>query len=70
MNRQESKRPGQPETRVLKIDLPVEDAVRRMFDYGLARKKRKGTVSKGGEEVQGRHLDEARMAGTHRRGPR
>ena len=70
MNRQESKRPGRPETRVLKIDLPVKGAVRRMFAYGLPREKRKGTVSNGGEEVQGRHQDEARMAGTRRQGPR
>ncbi len=33
-------RPGRPETRVLRINLPVKEAVRRMFAYGLPRKKR------------------------------
>ena len=70
MNRQESKRPGRPETSVLRIYLPVKRAVRLMFAYGLPPQKRKGAVSNGGEELQGRLHDEARMAGTHRRGPR
>ena len=70
MNREESKRPGRPDPLVLEISLPATGAVRRMFAYGLPREKRKGTVSNGGEEVQGRHHDEARMASTHRRGPR
>ena len=63
-------RPGRPETRVLRINLPVKEAVRRMFAYGLPRKKRKGTISKSGEPVKGRNQDPASAAGTHRHGPR
>ena len=74
MSKQERKRkrnrPGRPETRVLKINLAVEEAVRRMFAYGLPRRKRKGTVSKGGEPVQVRNQDPARTTGTQRPGPR
>ncbi len=33
-------RPGRPETRVLRINLPVQQAARRMFAYGLPRKQR------------------------------
>ena len=66
MTKRESKLPGRPETPVLKIDLVGEEAVRRVFDYGLPRKKRKGSVSKSGEDVQGRHRDEARTAGSDR----
>ncbi len=70
MSRQEGKTPRPPETRVLKIGLPVEEAVRRPFDYGLPLKKRMGTVSKSGEEVPSRRQDEARRAGTDRHGSR
>ena len=45
MNRQECKRPGRPENRVLKINLPAKGGVRRIFASGLPREKRKGTVS-------------------------
>lgn len=69
MSRQESKRPGRTETRALKIDLPVQESVRRMFDYRLPRKKRKGSVLESGEEVQDRHQVEARRAVTHRHEP-
>lgn len=69
MTKQEGKCPGRPKTRLLKIDLAGDEAVRRMFDYGLPRKKRMGSVSKSGEDVQGRHQDEARTADTHRHGP-
>ena len=74
MSKQERKpkrnRPGRPETRVLKINLAVEEAVRRMFAYGPPRKKRKGTTSKSGEPVKVRNQDQARSAGTHRHGSR
>ncbi len=63
-------RPGRPETRVLKINLAVEEAVRRMFAYGLPRRKRTGTVSQSGEPVQVRNQDPAPTAGTQRPGPR
>ena len=69
----EGNRPGRPETRVLKIDLPVKEAVRRMSAYGLPRKKRKGTESKSGEPVKVSNQDtrdQARTAGTHRHGQR
>ena len=74
MSKQERKpkrnRPGRPETRVLKINLAVEEAVRCMFAHGLPRKKRKGTISKSGEPVNVRNQDQARTAGTRRHGPR
>ena len=70
MSRQDGKRPGLPEARTLKIDLPVDEAIRHMFSYGRLRKNRKGSVSKSEEEVRDRHQDEARTAGTHRNGPR
>ncbi len=66
-------RPGRPETRVLKIDLPVKEAVQRMFAYGLPRKKRKGAASKSDKPVAVSNQDtkdQARTAGTHRQGPR
>lgn len=70
MSRQESKRQGRPETLVLKGALPVEEAVPRMVDFRRPRRKRKGTVSKSGEEDRGGHQDEARTAGTHGHWPR
>lgn len=69
MTKQESKRPERLGTRVLKIDLADEEAVRHMFDYGLPRKTRKESVSKIREAVRGRHQDEASTLGTHRHGP-
>ena len=45
MNWEESKRPGRPENRVLKINLPAKGGVRRIFAYGLPRENRKGTES-------------------------
>lgn len=74
MSKQERKlnrnRPGRPETRILKINLPVEEAVRRMFAYGLPRKKRKGTAPKSDKPVNVGIQDHARTAGTYRHGPR
>ena len=70
MSKPKRNRPGRPETRVLKINLAVEEAVRRMFAYGLPLEKRKGTVSKSGEPVKVRNQGQARTAGTHRDGPR
>lgn len=70
MSSQESKRPGRPEARVLKIDLPVKESGRQRFDYGLPRKRWKGTMSESGEEFQDRHQDETRSAGAHRNRPR
>ena len=40
VRRTKRNRPGRPETRVLSIHLPVQQAVRRMFAYGLPRKQR------------------------------
>lgn len=69
MSSQESKRPGRPEARVLQIDLSAKESGRQRFDYGLPRKKWKGSVLESGEEVQDRHQVEARRAVTHRHEP-
>ena len=73
--RREKRRPkrnrvGRPETRVLKINLPVEEAMRRMFADGLPRKKRKGVTSKNGEAGKVKNRDQVRTAGTRCHVPR
>ena len=54
---------------MLKIDAVGEDAIRRMSDYRPPRKKRKGSSSKIGDDVRGRHRDEACTAGADRHSP-
>ena len=70
MSSQERYRPGRPETRVVKINLAVEDAVRCMFSYGLPRKKRKGTSSTSDEPVKIKNRSQGSTAGTHSHGAR
>ena len=70
MSNPQRNRPGRPETRVLKINLAVEEAVRRMFAYGLPLEKRKGTGSQSGEPVKVSNQDPARTAETRRQEPR
>ena len=70
MSGQERDRPGLPETRVLKINLACEEAVRRMFPHGLPRKKRKGTSSASNEPVQASDWGHGRTAGADGHGPR
>ena len=64
MTKEEPKnRLGCPETRVLKINLALEEPVGRMFAYGLPRKKRKETGSKSIEPVKVRNQNQARKEG-------
>ena len=69
LSREESKRPGRTETRVLKIDLLVLEAVWRTFDHRLRRKKLNGSVTKSGADDYGRHQDEGRTTDIHRYRP-
>lgn len=70
MSRQESNRPGRPETRVLKFNLAVDEAVQQMFAHGPPRKKRKGTSSAHEESVRAGDRGHADTAGTDRQEPR
>ena len=61
MTKEEPKnRPGRLETRALKINLAVEEAVGRMFAYGLPRERRNGTGSKSIEPVKVRNQNQDR----------
>ena len=66
MSRQESARPGRPETRVLKFDPAVDEAVQRTFAHGPPCKKRKGTSSAHKESVRAGDWGHADTAGTGR----
>ena len=70
MSRQERARPGRPETRVLRVNLAVEEAVRRMFAYGLLRKRQKGASSTSDEAVRGSDWGRAGTAGADGPGSR
>lgn len=64
MTKEEPKsHPGCPETRVLRINLAVDEAVGRILAYGLRRKKRKVTGSKSIEPVKVRNQNQARKEG-------
>ena len=64
MTKEEPKsRLGWTETRVLKINLAVEEAVGRMFAYGLRPRKREETGSKSIEPVNLRNQNPARREG-------
>ena len=54
---------GCPETRVLRINLAVDEAVGRMFAYGLPRKKQKETGSRSIDPVKVRSKNQARKEG-------
>lgn len=54
---------GCPETRVLRINLAVDEAVGRMFSYRLPRKKRKETGSKSIDPVKVRDQNQASKEG-------
>ncbi len=70
MSRPDRERPGRPETRVLKINLVVAEALRRMFACGLPRKEPKATSSTRDESVRVGDPDNAGTAGTGRQEPR
>ena len=59
-NEEPKNSPGCPETRLLKINLVVEEAVHQMFAYGLPRNKRMGTGPKSIEPVKVRNQNRAR----------
>lgn len=70
MNRKERERPGLPKARVLKIDLAVEEAVRRSFACGLPREEQGGTSSTRDDSVRIGDPGNAGTAGTGRQEPR
>ena len=60
--------PGRPETRVLKINLPVKVALPPHVCLRAASQETEGDILKSREPVKGRNQDSARRADTHRRG--
>ena len=60
--------PGRPETRVLKINLPVKVALPQHVCLRAASQEMEGDILKSRETVKGRNQDLARRADTHRRG--